>query len=48
MIPEWVLKILKALDSEKETYVSVEDEAILSAVFELFKDKYKDEFNFVD
>lgn len=31
-----------------ETYVSVDDENILNAVFEIFKEKFKDEFNFVD
>ena len=35
-------------DSEEESYVGVEDEDILNQVFEIFKDKYKDEFNFVD
>ena len=35
-------------DSEEESYVGVEDEEILNQVFEMFKDKYKDEFNFVD
>ena len=35
-------------DSEEESYVGVEDEEILNQVFEIFKDKYKDEFNFVD
>ena len=35
-------------ESEEESYVSVEDEEILSKVFEIFKEKFKDEFNFVD
>ena len=35
-------------DSDEESYVGVEDEEILNQVFEIFKDKYKDEFNFVD
>ncbi len=35
-------------ESEEESYVGVEDEEILNKVFEIFKDKYKDEFNFVD
>ena len=37
------------VDSEdEESYVSVEDEEILNQVFSIFKEKYKDEFNFVD
>ena len=35
-------------DSEEESYVSVEDEEILNKVFEIFKEKFKDDFNFVD
>lgn len=35
-------------DSEEETYVSVDDEATLNKVFEIFKEKFKDEFNFTE
>ena len=35
-------------DAEEESYVGVEDEEILNKVFSIFKEKYKDEFNFVD
>ena len=31
-----------------EQYVSVESEEILNAVFEIFKEKFKDAFNFID
>lgn len=44
--------ILKVEDtdetSEEESYVSVDDEETLMAVFNIFKDKFKDEFDFVD
>ena len=43
--------ILKVEDSEsedEESYVSVDDEETLNSVFEIFKDKFKDEFNFTD
>ena len=44
--------ILKIEDTDEETdeesYVSVEDEDTLNKVFEIFKDKFKDEFDFVD
>lgn len=44
-----ILKVEDAEDDpEMETYVSVEDEATLNAVFEMFKEKFKDEFNFID
>jgi len=33
---------------EEESYVSVEDEEVLNKVFEMFKEKFKDEFDFVD
>ena len=35
-------------DSEEESYVSVEDEEVLNKVFEMFKEKFKDEFNYVE
>lgn len=35
-------------DSEEESYVSVEDEEILNKVFEIFKEKFKDDFDFVN
>ena len=45
--------ILKLEDSEGEdedleSYVSVDDENVLKEVFKIFKEKFKDEFNFVD
>lgn len=35
-------------DPDMETYVSIDDEDTLTAVFEMFKEKFKDEFNFID
>ena len=35
-------------DSDQESYVSVENEETLMKVFNIFKDKFKDEFDFVD
>ena len=35
-------------DNEEESYTSVDDSDVLTAVFEVFKDKFKDDFNFVD
>lgn len=45
-----ILQLEKGADenSDEETYVSVDDENVLNAVFEIFKEKFKDEFNFVD
>lgn len=33
---------------DQEAYESVEDESILASVFEIFKEKFKEEFNFID
>ena len=33
---------------EEESYISVDDEEEANKVFEIFKDKFKDEFEFVD
>ena len=35
-------------EADEESYVSVEDEEILNKVFEIFKEKFKDDFDFVD
>ena len=35
-------------DEEQETYVSVDDQEVLNKVFDIFKEKFKDEFNFID
>ena len=35
-------------DEKSESYVSVDDEKTLVAVFEIFKENFKDDFNFVD
>jgi len=35
-------------DGEEESYVSVDDERVLNNVFQIFKEKFKDEFNFID
>jgi len=42
-----ILKIEDTDSEEEESYVSVEDEEVLNKVFEIFKEKFKDEFNFV-
>ena len=43
-----ILKVEDTDDEEEESYVSVDDEETLNKVFEMFKEKFKDEFNFVD
>ena len=35
-------------EADEESYVSIEDEEILNKVFEIFKEKFKDDFDFVD
>ena len=43
-----ILKLEDSENEDEESYVSVDDEDVLMAVFEIFKDKFKDEFNFTD
>ncbi len=45
---EVVIMLLEELNDEEDVYAPVEDEDTLNAVFDLFKEKYKDEFNFED
>lgn len=35
-------------ESEEESYVGIDDEETLNRVFEIFKEKFKDDFDFVD
>ena len=35
-------------NDQEESYSSVDDEEVLNTVFEIFKEKFKEEFNFVD
>lgn len=43
-----ILKLVTSEDDETEEYVSVDDDQTLEAIFEIFKTKFADEFNFVD
>ena len=43
-----ILQVEDTESEDEESYISVEDEEILNKVFEIFKEKFKDEFNFVD
>jgi len=43
-----ILKLEDTESEDEESYVSVDDEDVLNAVFEIFKEKFKDEFNFID
>ena len=43
-----ILKVEDTDSDDEESYVSVEDEDILNTVFNMFKEKFKDEFDFVD
>lgn len=43
-----ILKIEDTDSEDEESYVSVDDQDTLNKVFEMFKDKFKDEFNFID
>ena len=45
---EVVILQLESMSDEEESYISVDDEDVLTAVFEIFKEKFKDEFNFTD
>lgn len=43
-----ILEIKDIEGDEEEEYISVEDESVLMAVFEIFKEKCQDRFDFVD
>ena len=43
-----ILKLEESENEDEESYVSVDDEETLNTVFQMFKEKFKDEFNFED
>lgn len=43
-----ILKLEDTDDEDNESYASVDDEAVLNTVFAIFKEKFKNEFNFVE
>ena len=43
---ELVILEVEPVDEDMENYLAVEDEAVLNAVFAIFKEKYKDVFTF--
>lgn len=45
---EVVILQVEELDAENESYIGVENEFTLSAVFALFKERHRDDFNFCD
>ncbi len=45
---EIVILEIQPVDEENENYLAVEDEAVLEAVFGIFKEKYKDILEFED
>ena len=45
---ELVILEVEPVDEEMENYLAVEDEAKLTAVFAIFKEKFQDVFTFED
>ena len=45
---ELIILEVQPVDEEMENYLAVEDEATLTAVYEIFKEKYKDVLTFGD
>lgn len=43
---EIVILEVQPVDEESENYLAVEDEAVLDAVYDIFKEKYKDILTF--
>ena len=45
---EIVILQVQPIDEENENYLSVSDENVLNAVYDIFKDRYKDVLTFED
>ena len=47
-VNEIVILKIEPVDEENENYLAVEDEAVLDAVYGIFKARYEDVLNFAD
>ncbi len=45
---EVIIMRIEPVNDEEENYVSIDDEDTAMAVFEIFKEKFQNEFTFVD
>lgn len=45
---EVVILEIEPIDEENENYITVEDDAILDAVYDIFKERFKDVLTFED
>lgn len=45
---EVVILEIEPIDEENENYITVEDDAVLDAVYDIFKDRFKDILTFED
>ena len=45
---EIIILEIEPVDEENENYLAVDDEAVLVAVYEIFKERYKDVLTFED
>lgn len=43
-----ILKVDESNSDDEEAYISIDDEETLQAVFNIFKEEFKDDFNFID
>ncbi len=43
-----ILKAEAAEGSDEETYVGIENEKLMNTIYDIFKEKHKDDFNFVN
>lgn len=43
-----ILEIVEELDSDYDTYVGIDNQELVDKIYEVFMEKHKDDFNFVD
>ena len=44
----YIFEVVEELDSDTDTYLGVEDDAVIEAVYNMFMELHKDDFNFED
>jgi uncharacterized protein YrzB (UPF0473 family) len=43
-----ILEVIEELDSDEDTYAGIDDQDLVNKIYEVFIERHKDDYNFVD
>ena len=43
-----ILEVIEELDSDEDTYAGIDDQELVNKIYEVFIERHKDDYNFVD